>query len=413
MHLPRIGAAACVLWLSWAIGANADDWPQILGPNRDGRADGESLAEAWPESGPPAVWQKPVGTGFAGVAVAGSSAVVFHRQGNEEVVEALDAATGNRRWRFASPTSYTATIVEDDGPRCVPIIHDERVITFGAQGLLHCLSLKDGTKLWSRDTHAEFEAPEGYFGAGSSPIVEEESVIVNVGGGRTGAGIVAFSLKDGKTTWKATNELASYSSPVAATVDGERHLIFVTRMSALSLDPATGQVRFQISFGKRGPTVNAASPTVIGDRLFLTSSYGVGAVYGRITDDALDVLWESDEILSSQYTTCIHDQGVLYGIDGRQDVGAATLRCIDPAAKQVRWEKPGFGYATLLLADGKLLVLKTNGELVLAAADAKRYRELGRAELFRSETRALPALAGGRFYARDMHTLKCFDLRKP
>jgi outer membrane protein assembly factor BamB len=390
----------------------AGDWPQILGPHRNGEADDETLAEKWPADGPKTVWQMSVGRGFAGLAVVGNNAVLFHRVENEEIVQWLDAATGKPGWRFAAPTSYEASIVSDDGPRCVPVIHGDKVIAFGAQGKLHCLALKDGAKLWSRDTHAEFAAQEGYFGAGSSPIVEDDKVIVNVGGARAEAGIVAFSLKTGDPVWKATKEAASYSSPVAVTVGGVRHLIVVTRLSAVSLDPATGAVRFEVPFGLRGPTVNGANPTVIEDRLFLTASYGMGAVYGRIGAHALETLWSSDDVLSSQYATCVQDAGLLFGIHGRQDAGAAALRCIDPEKKEIRWEIPSFGYATLIKADGKLLILKTNGELVLAEVNGKSFHAQARAEIFENETRALPALSRGRLFARDTRTLKCVELGK-
>ncbi len=393
--------------------AKAGDWPQILGPRRNGVAENESLAESWPADGPSLVWSKEVGRGFAGVAVAENKLALFHRVANDqEELLVLNAQTGEKLWEFAAPTKFMASIVEDDGPRCVPVIHDGRVITFGAQGQLRCFLLETGQKQWERNTHTEFRAPEGYFGAGSCPIVEGENVIVNVGGDRTGAGIVAFSLKTGEPVWKATDEPASYSSPVITTIDGVRHLIVITRYKGVSLDPATGAIRFQFPFGKRGPTVNAANPTVIGDKLFLTANYGVGAVYGQIGRDSFKELWSSDAVLSSQYATCVEDRGLLYGVHGRQDAGVASLRCIDPATKEVRWEKAGFGYATLIKADGKLLILKTDGELVLADLNGEHFAERARARLFDSETRALPALSNGRLFARDTRTLKCVFVGK-
>ena len=299
----------------------AGDWPQILGPHRNGEAEKETLADSWPSDGPRTVWQRPVGRGYAGLAVVGPTGVLFHRVEDEERVEAIDVATGKERWHFAIPTSYTSGISPDDGPRCVPIIHGDQVVVFGVQGTLACVRLADGANVWSQNTHAEFRATEGYFGAGSSPIVEGDKVIVNVGGAKTGAGVVAFSLSSGKVLWKVGREDASYSSPVAVTVGGTRHLIVETRLTTYSFDPETGKIRFQFPFGQRGPTVNGANPTVIGDHLFLTASYGVGAVYGRIHDASFDTLWASDDVLSTQYATCIADRGLLYGISGRDDVG--------------------------------------------------------------------------------------------
>ena len=406
---------ACVVLIGMASTAHqlqAGDWPQILGPHRNGEAENESLADSWPSDGPKAIWQRPVGRGYAGLAVVGQTGVLFHRIEDEERVEAIDVATGKERWHFAIPTSYTSGISPDDGPRCVPIIHGDQVIVFGVQGTLACLRLTDGAKVWSQNTHSEFRATEGYFGAGSSPIVEGDKVIVNVGGAKTEAGVVAFSLSSGKVLWKVGREDASYSSPVAVTVGRTRHLIVETRLTTYSFDPETGKIRFQLPFGQRGPTVNGANPTVIGDHLFLTASYGVGAVYGRMHDASFDTLWASDDILSTQYATCIADRGLLYGINGRDDVGRASLRLIDPANQKIVWEKADFGYATLLKADGKLIAQKTDGGLVLIRCSPDRYVELASASIFTGKTFALPALSHGRVYVRDEHTLKCLDLSR-
>jgi outer membrane protein assembly factor BamB len=414
---PSVARLFLVLFTVWAGGllaarSDAGDWPQILGPHRDGRAEGESLAATWPAGGPKILWQRPVGRGYAGLAVVGNRGVVFHRVENDEVVEAIDVQTGKSQWRFAIPTSYVSGISPDDGPRCVPIIHGDRVIAFGAQGNLACVRLSDGAKIWTVDTHAEFRAGEGYFGAGSSPIVEGDKVIVNVGGAKTGAGIAAFALGSGKVVWKATRDDASYSSPVAVTIHGVRHVIVETRLKTVSLNPENGAIRAEIPFGMRGPTVNGANPTVMGDRLFLTASYGIGAVFAQLGESSLEKLWESNDLISSQYCTCIADGGLLYGINGRDDQGQASLRCIDPVKQKIVWEKDDFGYGTLLWADGKLFAQKTDGTFVLLKCTPTQYTELASAQVFNTKTFALPALASGRLYVRDDHTLKCLDLAR-
>jgi hypothetical protein len=199
---------------------------------------------------------------------------------------------------------------------------------------------------------------------------------------------------------------------VAVTLHGVRHVIVETRLTAVSLNPDNGAIRFEIPFGMRGPTVNGANPTVMGDRLFMTASYGIGALFGKINDASVDKLWESNDLISSQYATCIAEGGVLYGIHGRDDQGRASLRSIDPDKQKVLWEKEDFGYATLLFADGKLLAQKTDGTLVLLKASPSQYSELASIQLFNTKTFALPALASGRLYVRDDHTLKCLDLRR-
>ena len=389
----------------------AGDWPQILGPNRDGlAAKDERLADSWPKEGPAVLWQRKVGGGFAGLAVAQETAVLFHRVDDDEVVEALDVTTGKPRWTSKSPTSFSSGFSDDQGPRCTPLIHGDRVIVFGVQGMLRCLELKSGKKVWERATHAEFKAPEGYFGAGSSPIVVGDKVLVNVGAGKAGAGVVAFDLATGKTLWKSVSDDASYSSPIVRTIDGVQHVIFVTRLKTVSVDPETGKVRFEFPFGKRGPTVNGATPVVLDGNLLVSAHYGVGAVFAKIGASSADEVWNSDDIFSSQYMTPLAHNGLFYGVHGQERVSEPDLRCFDANTQKVLWSKKDFAFGTMIQADGKFVTLTTDGELILWKPDSKRYQELARTTVFRSTTRALPALSNGRLFVRDSSTLKCLQL---
>lgn len=408
MNLPHI-VFLCTIFA--AVPVLAGDWPQILGPHRNGIAGDEQIVDELPAS-PKPLWTRPVGDGFAGAAVHEGTVFLFHRIGDEEVVEAMNARTGMVAWTSGSPTDYSGAIADDDGPRCVPVVTGDAVIVFGAQGRLRCLDRTTGDERWSNATHETFETPEGYFGAGSTPIVVGDLVLVNVGAFRSEAGLVAFDLKTGDVRWTSTEEQPSYSSPITATIAGQRQVIFVTRYHALGIVPATGKPVWSFPFGARGPTVNGASPVLIGQRLFLTSSYGVGSVFADLNATGAELLSTSDDLLSSHYTTPIAHDGVLFGIDGRQDVGVATLRCVDPVANQVLWDEAGFGYATLILADGKLLVQKTEGTLVLVAPDKTGYRELSRTSLASGTTRALPALADGLYFLRNESTLSCYDLSR-
>jgi outer membrane protein assembly factor BamB len=403
--------------LQLAVLCPAGDWPQILGPRRNGIADDEHLNLEWPGGKPKTLWQRDVGDGVAGVAVADGRVVLFHRVGNQELVEAMEPLTGKVHWKVGFPTSFRSQVsTAGDGPRCVPVIHRGNVFVFGAAGDLHCLKIADGNERWSRAALKEYKDQEGYFGVGSAPIVEGDKLLVNVGGDRSGAGIVAFDLDTGKTVWKATDEQASYSAPTAATVDGVRHVIFATRLNLVSLDPETGAVRFRFPFGQRGPTVNGATPLVIDGHLFLSASYGIGAVFAKIGKTEAKTIWANDDVMSSQYPTCIYKDGFLYGVHGRQDGPPATLRCFDPKTGKVAWSKNGFGMASLILADGKLLVLKTDGNLVVAEPNSKEFRPLASARVLDAApgepALALPALANGLLYVRDSRTLKCLDLRK-
>ena len=401
-------------WLAVALAiapARGGDWPQILGPERNGVATAdEQLADTWPAGGPRSLWRREVGAGYAGLAVVGERAILFHRAGDREVVEALDAATGKTLWQSDHPTTFRPQVGGGDGPLCTPVVRNGVVITFGAQGVLSAHDFATGARRWSRATHREFDAPEGYFGAGSTPLVLDDRVIVNVGG-KDDAGIVAFALDTGVTLWQRSAEAASYSAPVAVGVAGATHVLMVTRLSCLLLEPATGDIRWRFAFGQRGPTVNAATPVVIGgDRLLVTSAYGIGCVCAAFDRAAATPVWQGEGPLATQYCTPLLVGGHLYCLDGRDDLPPADFVCVEAATGREAWRERNFGYGTLLAADGKLVVAKTDGELVLVRPDPVGLRVLGRCRPLPGAVRALPAFAAGRLYLRDDATLTCLAL---
>lgn len=390
--------------------AAAQDWPQHLGPGRNGVYSGPALAESWGAQGPRAVWRKPVGQGFSGPVVAQGRVILFHRVGNEEVVEALDARTGAPQWRYAYATGYRDDFGFDEGPRAVPVVADGIVYTFGAEGQLHAIDLAKGTRIWSEDTMRRFKVPKGFFGAAGSPLVEDGRVLANIGG--PGAGVVAFDAKTGKVLWTATNDQASYSSAAGATIAGRRLALFLTRAGLLGLDPATGSIEFQRPWRARmASSVNAATPLVIGDLIFVSAQYGPGAGVLRLQGKTLTELWASDEVLSNHYATSVHFDGHLYGYHGRQEFGP-SFRAVDLRTGTVRWSEDRFRAGSVILAGNRLVIVKETGELILAAASPDRFRPIARAQILPATLRAYPALSDGYLFVRNENTLVCFDLRK-
>ena len=403
------GTALAVIVAAAAGHVAAQDWPQFLGPGRDGRYTGPPLAESWPGGGPTQLWSRPVGAGFAGPAVAGGRVILFHRLGGREVVEALDAGTGDTVWRYDYATSYRDDFGFDEGPRSVPVVHDGRVYTFGAQGQLHAVDLETGSGVWRVDTHARYGVRKGFFGAAGSPLVEDGRVIANVGGRR--GGIVAFDAATGDELWTATTHEASYSSPAAGTFGGRRLALVFTRTGLVGLDPATGEVRFENRWRSRlGASVNAATPLVVGDRVFISASYGTGAALLRVDGGTLAEEWSGDDSMTNHYATAVIHDGVLYGYHGRQEY-SPSLRAVDLRSGAVRWSEDRFGAGTVTLAGGLLVILRESGELMLAEATPEALRPLARARILPGVVRAYPALADGRLYARNTDTLVAVDLR--
>jgi outer membrane protein assembly factor BamB len=386
------------------------DWPQHLGPERNGIYRGPALADNWGAGGPKVVWTKPVGQGFSGPVVADGRLILFHRVGNREVVQSLDARTGAEQWSYGYPTSYRDDFGFDEGPRAVPVVANGVVYTFGAEGQLHAVSLTTGTRLWSEDTAGRFKVGKGFFGAAGSPLVEDGKVIANVGG--KGAGIVAFDAKTGKVVWTATDDEASYSSGVAATIAGRRCAIFLTRAGLVGLDPATGAVQFQRPWrARQNASVNAATPLVAGDLIFISAEYGPGATALRLEGTTLTELWASNDALSNHYATSVMRDGYLFGFHGRQEFGP-SLRAVELRTGRVRWSQDRFMAGSVILAGDRLVVLRENGELILAPASPDAFKPLARAQVLPETVRAFPALANGFLYARNEKTLVCLDLRR-
>lgn len=390
--------------------AFAREWPQFLGPERNGVYRGPALSESWGAQGPRVMWRKPVGQGFSGPVVAQGHVILFHRVSNQEVVEALDPRTGATQWRYAYPTSYRDDFGFDEGPRAVPVVAGGVVYTFGAEGQLHAVDLAKGTKLWSEDTMRRFRVAKGFFGAAGSPIVEDGRVIANVGGPE--AGIVAFEARTGKVIWTATNHAPSYSSAAAATIAGRRLAVFFTRAGLVGLDPATGRIQFERPWRARmAASVNAATPLVVGDLVFISAEYGPGAAVFRVDGGTLTQLWASDEVLSNHYATSVHHDGYLYGFHGRQEFGP-SFRAVEMRTGKVRWSEDRFRAGSVTLAGERLLIMRETGEMILAAASPEAFRPIARAQVLPGTVRAFPALSDGFVYVRNDNTLIALDLRR-
>ena len=310
-------AALMVLILPVHSSAHAD-WPQILGPNRDGKTtEIEPLKTDWPATLTP-VWSLDFGNGYGGAAIVKEVVYIMHRIGNEEFLESLELATGKQRWRTRWNATYRSSIDPDNGPRCVPTIAGDKAVCYGAAGDLVCIQTTDGKLLWSRAIRKEYKAEDGYFGAGTSPLVIGDLVIVGVGSPQ--AGIVGIDLATGKNRWTATSHDASYAAPIQLKQlgkSGKPLALVVTRLKTVLLDSADGSVLSEVNFGSRGPTVNAATPIEVADNQFLlTASYGVGSTLLNTTNGALAETSRGNQLLSSQYNSPVFINDRIIGIDG-------------------------------------------------------------------------------------------------
>lgn len=392
--------------------AGAADWPQFMGPARNGVSPETNVLSAWPKEGPKVLWKAKVGEGWSGPVVVGDRTLIFHREDEREVLDCLDRTNGVRLWRGGYPATYRDDFGFEAGPRATPAVDGNRVFTFGADGVLSAWDLATGTNQWRVDTRRQLRSEKGFFGIACSPLVEGGAVILNIGGA-DGAGIVAFDKTSGRVQWKATSEEASYSSPVAATVDGQRRLFVFGRKNLVALTPTDGRVIWEFPWAPRiQASVSAAVPLIVGEYVFISASYGAGAALLRFRETRPLVVWSGDDILSAHYASAVVHGRHLYGFDGRQEQ-RCRLRCVELASGKVRWSEERFGSGAIIVAGRQLLILTERGELVLAPASPDQFTPVARAQILGSDIRAHPALANGVFYARDKQSLIAVEVSRP
>jgi outer membrane protein assembly factor BamB len=248
-----------------------------------------------------------------------------------------------------------------------------------------------------------------FFGTGCSPLVDSGRVLMILGGAND-AGIAAFDAATGKVLWKALRDEAGYGSPVVAAIGGQPHALFFTREGLVDADPASGRIRFQYRWRSRQQaSVNAATPLIAGNQVFLSASYSTGAVLLNIEGDAAKPVWSGDESLSNHYATSVLKDGYLYGFHGRQEFGQ-QLRCVEWKTGKVQWSVDNVGAGTVTLAGTHLFVLKENGELVITPVSPKAFQPARTVRLFNGVVRAYPAFAAGRLYVRTDDTLGAWKI---
>ncbi len=379
-----------------------EDWPQFLGPHRDGSTT-NSIRPTVVAAGPAKLWGRKVGHGFSGPIISQGRLILHSREADEEIVESIELTTGNTQWRSAYPTHYNDDFGFDDGPRGSPAISGGKVFTFGAEGRLTCLNQADGKEVWHVDTLSLFSSDKGFFGLASSPLVSGGLVMVNIGG--AGAGVGAFKTQDGTLAWKLTDDEAGYASPVMATLGTDELALFFTRAGLVSVHPMDGKLGPRFPWRSRQhASVNAASPLVKGHEVFLTASYGTGAVLLNLGESDAKPNWSGDSSLSAHYATPVLVGNYLYGFHGRTESKPA-FRCVEWSTGKVVWTLDGFGAGTVARSGNHLVVLLESGELVILEASEKAPKELARSQVLGTGTRSPFAIGEGVLAARDPRQL--------
>ena len=412
--MPRIRAVFVLLLLAGPV--LAGDWPQWLGPHRDGSSP-ESIA---PWTGAlRVVWRQPVGEGNGGPVVVDGRVVVQTKvagKNEEEEIVAFDAVTGKEAWRTAYKRPEFRSLF-GNGPRSTPAIVDGKVFTMGITGILTALDLASGNILWQKDVLKELGGTNLFFGSAVSPLVEKGHVYVMAG--NKGGALASFSAATGQLEWKEPEDHATYSSPISLGEGKDREIIFLAQSGVVALEPADGKVLWRVPLVDK-LFESSTTPAVCGDVL-LASSITFGSL-GLHLEKKVDqtkgsVLWKNPELTCYFATPVASGTDYFYVVTGTAPgtrPTVATLNCVQAKTGKVLWKKPKVGtyHATLMrLGDGKMLLLEEPGNLALFQPDPKEYRELARAKVC-GNTWVHPALANGRLYVRDEKELICLEFGK-
>jgi outer membrane protein assembly factor BamB len=401
----------------------AADWPGYRGVSGIG-VTAEKVGKLWTSAPPKQVWKTESEGGFSSFAIGGGKAFTLSLKdiegAKQEALVALDAASGKEAWsaplNFAKydggGDSGTSDNKGGDGPRSTPALFGKNVYAYSSQMVLTAFDAASGKVVWRVDMVKDYHGHNIQWQNATSPFFE--GGLLYVAGGGQGESILALNPADGKVVWKAFDEKLTHASPIAATILGQRQIIFFLQSGLLSVDPKTGQELWRYKFDYKVST--ASSPVAFNDIVYCSAGYGVGAGAVRLAKTAGK--WTATEIyrirgdkpLANHWSTPVVYNGYLYGLFQFKQFGNGPMKCVELATGTVKWEQPGFGPGQVILAGDKVIALSDAGDLVALAPDPSAYKELARAHVLAGKCWTTPALADGRIYARSTKEAVCLDV---
>ncbi|MCI0378482.1 MAG: PQQ-binding-like beta-propeller repeat protein [Gemmataceae bacterium] len=407
-----LGIALVLLSLSTL---RADDWPDFLGPKRNGISSEKNLNWNWLANPPKELWRKPLGSGYGSLTIVGERVYALVKRGERDGAVCLSAANGDEIWAADAAPTYLDFQRQGAGPRATPVHHAGKLYCQFGGGELVCLT-ENGKPVWQKNIFKEAGAiaPSGkyYWGVSFTPLVFGDAIIVQPGGDKNNA-VAAFHKNTGKRLWMLGNDTLGYASPMIFEIERQMQLIVPTGSSILGIDPVKPRILWRYPFGNEF-NATCSNPVWANNLLFVSAAYGGGAAALDIEPDGkewkVNAKWTNIKALQSLYATSIEKDGKIYGISG--DLGAIFLRCLDLETGKTHWEERLQSRSTLLAADGHLLVLDQDGNLSAVEWTPAAYRQKAELpKLLARKSWAVPALANGRLYLRDERQVVCLDLR--
>lgn len=347
--------------------AASTDWPTFRGASRDGISAERGINKNWKAKPPKELWRIQLGdNGFAGPAVAAGKLFIIDKQGDEDVVRAVDLATGKDAWTFRYADSYKPDQVDWGRGRSTPTYENGKLYTLGASGMLHCLDAEKGTKIWAVDIKGTYDGKwQEWWGYTPAPMIDGEKLIVAPGG--KGASLVALDKATGKELWKGGgDEQAGYATPVIATIEGKKQYVTMTGFSVMGVDASNGAVLWKFPW-TTSYKVNSCDPIVIGNSVFVTSGYGYGCALLTIAGGKATAAWRN-KVIKAQFNTPVLVGQHIYGVNG-QAGGKGELVCLDPKTGNAVWQQGDFECGGVIAVDGTLIAIRgKTGEVVQVVA---------------------------------------------
>jgi outer membrane protein assembly factor BamB len=392
--------------------APAVDWTQFRGPNHDGSS-AEKILTTWPQTGLRQIWKAPLQDGFSALTVGGSKAFTLVKgdvEGtDQEVCVALDADSGRVLWSVPlgiaqyenGGNSGAPDNKGGDGPRSTPAYDDSKVYTYSSRMILQCLDAATGKQIWACNVIKEHGGRNITWENASSPLIDGD--LLFIAGGGSVQSLLAFDKRNGNVVWKGLDERMTHSTPIAATLLGQRQIIFYTQSGLVSVAPKTGAVLWRYPF--RYSTSTAISPVVSGDIVYCSAAYGIGSSACRVSKSgngftATRLWYQPASVMNNHWSTPVCANGYLYGLFGQKKFGSTPLDCVEMATGRILWSQEGFGPGGCTLVNGYVLVLSDAGDLVLVKATPTAYTEAARSHVLAGKCWNYASISNGRIYAR-------------
>ena len=370
----------------------ADDWPSWAGPRHDGISTETGFADSWPKDGLPIEWTRQIGTGFSSISVVGERLFTMGHKDGWETVWCLNSTSGEVLWTHEYPGELIPNLHEG-GPCSTPTVDGDRVYTLGKEGQLFCLNIADGKVLWDCMLQKELGVKLPEWGFSSSALILDDQLILEAGC------VVSFNKMTGEKRWQTEIHNAGYGSAAVFERDGRTLLATLDCDGMRIVDSSDGR---PVAFTdwKSPYLTNATTPIIVKDQIFVSTGYKVGCGLFRLEGEHLLPIYKNTD-MKNHFNNSILLDGSLYGFDGDAHRGhSVTLNCIAFETGKLAWKQRGFGCGSLLIVDGKLLILSENGELILATASPTEFTELARSPFLEGRCWTMPAVSSDRVYGR-------------